>query len=209
MPATFLIGDAERQHQQQLGLETFIALLGDAADAPGFLRHQPTFRLLPTDLEDGSPPQPGRPWRGCGTAPSVVCGRELDALVTAPVNKEAIVRARYTPLSARRNSSQLANANRTAMMLLGHDERERWLRVALKVTTHVPSNRWRPTLRPPDHARHRTRGAILSRSRIAPRPHRGLRTESPRRRRRTDGRRGDHHSTGGMPGERFSTLLDR
>src|SRR5204863_4908505 len=33
--------------------------------------------------------------------------------------------------------SQLAGADRTAMMLLGADERGRWLRVAL-ATTHVP-----------------------------------------------------------------------
>ena len=63
--------------------------------------------------------------------------QELDALVTAPVNKEAIVRAGYTFIGQTEFLSQLAGATRTAMMLLGHDERERWLRVAL-VTTHVP-----------------------------------------------------------------------
>ena len=33
--------------------------------------------------------------------------------------------------------SQLAGADRTAMMLLGQDDRDRWLRVAL-ATTHLP-----------------------------------------------------------------------
>jgi 4-hydroxythreonine-4-phosphate dehydrogenase len=62
---------------------------------------------------------------------------ELDALVTAPVNKEAIVRAGHAFIGQTEFLSGLAGAERTAMMLLGHDERERWLRVAL-ATTHVP-----------------------------------------------------------------------
>ncbi|HEX5222327.1 MAG TPA: 4-hydroxythreonine-4-phosphate dehydrogenase PdxA [Verrucomicrobiae bacterium] len=62
---------------------------------------------------------------------------ELDAVVTAPVNKEAIVRSGQTFVGQTEFLSQLAGAQRTAMMLLGHDERERWLRVAL-VTTHIP-----------------------------------------------------------------------
>jgi 4-hydroxythreonine-4-phosphate dehydrogenase len=61
---------------------------------------------------------------------------ELDAIVTAPVNKDAIVRAGHTFVGQTEFLSQQAGAERTAMMLLGHDERERWLRVAL-VTTHV------------------------------------------------------------------------
>jgi 4-hydroxythreonine-4-phosphate dehydrogenase len=61
---------------------------------------------------------------------------ELDALVTAPVNKEAIVRSGQIFVGQTEYLSQQAGAQRTAMMLLGHDERERWLRVAL-VTTHV------------------------------------------------------------------------
>ena len=63
---------------------------------------------------------------------------ELDALVTAPVNKEAIIRAgRASFVGQTEFLSELAGTNRTAMMLLGADERDRWLRVAL-ATTHVP-----------------------------------------------------------------------
>lgn len=62
---------------------------------------------------------------------------ELDALVTAPVNKEAIVNAGHPFIGQTEFLSDLAGAKRTAMMLLGHDERGRWLRVAL-VTVHVP-----------------------------------------------------------------------
>jgi 4-hydroxythreonine-4-phosphate dehydrogenase len=61
----------------------------------------------------------------------------LDALVTAPVNKEAIVRAGIPFVGQTELLSELAGTERTAMMLLGQDERGRWLRVAL-ATTHVP-----------------------------------------------------------------------
>jgi 4-hydroxythreonine-4-phosphate dehydrogenase len=61
----------------------------------------------------------------------------LDALVTAPVNKEAILRAGEPFVGQTEFLSQLAGAKRTAMMLLGEDDRGRWLRVAL-VTTHLP-----------------------------------------------------------------------
>ena len=71
---------------------------------------------------------------------------ELDALITAPVNKEAIIHAMSTggasvPASGKfvgqtEFLSELANTKRTAMMLLGTDERGRWLRVAL-ATVHI------------------------------------------------------------------------
>jgi 4-hydroxythreonine-4-phosphate dehydrogenase len=62
---------------------------------------------------------------------------ELDALVTAPVNKEAILRAGRPFIGQTEFLSNLAHAQRTAMMLLGEDDHGRWLRVAL-ATTHVP-----------------------------------------------------------------------
>ena len=62
--------------------------------------------------------------------------RKLDALVTAPVSKDAIIRAGHAFVGQTEFLSQLAGAERTAMMLLGEDDRGRWLRVAL-VTTHV------------------------------------------------------------------------
>src|SRR5438105_6348402 len=62
---------------------------------------------------------------------------ELDAIVTAPVNKEAILRLGEPFVGQTEWISKRANAQRTAMMLLGSDDRGRWLRVAL-ATTHVP-----------------------------------------------------------------------
>jgi 4-hydroxythreonine-4-phosphate dehydrogenase len=61
---------------------------------------------------------------------------ELDALVTAPVNKKSIVDAGHKFIGQTEFLSDLANAKRTAMMLLGTDERGRWLRVAL-ATVHI------------------------------------------------------------------------
>lgn len=62
---------------------------------------------------------------------------DLGSMVTAPVNKEAIVRAGHKFVGQTEYLSDLAGAKRTAMMLLGKDDRGRWLRVAL-ATTHVP-----------------------------------------------------------------------
>src|SRR5260221_4039875 len=65
-----------------------------------------------------------------------MCG-ELYALVTAPVNKEAIIRVGHKNFVGQPDFlSELANAKRTAMMLLGTDERGCWLRVAL-ATVHI------------------------------------------------------------------------
>jgi 4-hydroxythreonine-4-phosphate dehydrogenase len=63
---------------------------------------------------------------------------EADVLVTAPVNKESIIRSGEKDFVGQTELlSALAKTERTAMMLLGCDDRERWLRVAL-ATTHVP-----------------------------------------------------------------------
>ena len=63
---------------------------------------------------------------------------EAAALVTAPVNKESIIRSGEKDFMGQTELlSALAKTDRTAMMLLGCDDRERWLRVAL-ATTHVP-----------------------------------------------------------------------
>jgi len=62
---------------------------------------------------------------------------EYRALVTAPVNKEAIIRAGIPFIGQTEFLFEFAGTGRTAMMLLGQDERGRWLRVVL-ATTHVP-----------------------------------------------------------------------
>jgi 4-hydroxythreonine-4-phosphate dehydrogenase len=63
---------------------------------------------------------------------------EAKALVTAPVNKEAIIRSGQESFVGQTELlSALAGTDRTAMMLLGCDDRQRWLRVAL-ATIHIP-----------------------------------------------------------------------
>lgn len=64
--------------------------------------------------------------------------RDAQALLTAPVNKAAIINAGEDGFVGQTELlSAMAGTDRTAMMLLGHDDRERWLRVAL-ATIHVP-----------------------------------------------------------------------
>ncbi len=133
-----LIGDAGtvQRINTQLGLKLSIASLGNAPASARILLTNPLPDPLPEDLVDGSPiaARAAVAWLKDGAERCL--RQELDALVTAPVNKEAIVRAGHAFVGQTEFLSQLAGANRTAMMLLGHDERERWLRVAL-VTTHV------------------------------------------------------------------------
>ncbi len=133
-----LIGDAGtvQRLNTQLGLNLNITPLGNAPASARILLTNPLPDPLPEDLVDGSPiaARAAVAWLKDGAERCL--RQELDALVTAPVNKEAIVRAGHAFVGQTEFLSQLAGASRTAMMLLGHDERERWLRVAL-VTTHV------------------------------------------------------------------------
>jgi len=63
---------------------------------------------------------------------------EASGLVTGPVNKESIILAGEKGFVGQTELfSAMAGTDRTAMMLLGADDRERWLRVAL-ATVHVP-----------------------------------------------------------------------
>jgi 4-hydroxythreonine-4-phosphate dehydrogenase len=63
---------------------------------------------------------------------------ELDALVTAPVHKAAIVRSGFPGFRGQtEHLAALADQSEVSMMLLGQDSAHRWLRVLL-VTTHLP-----------------------------------------------------------------------
>jgi 4-hydroxythreonine-4-phosphate dehydrogenase len=61
---------------------------------------------------------------------------QADALVTAPLSKEAVLRNGEKFVGQTEFLSELAGTSRTSMMLLGSDESGRWLRVAL-ATTHL------------------------------------------------------------------------
>lgn len=93
---------------------------------------------LPKGLSAGSPEaaRAALVWLKHGAE---LCLRgKASALVTAPVNKEAIIRSGETAFVGQTELlSKLAGTDRTAMMLLGADDRGRWLRVAL-ATIHIP-----------------------------------------------------------------------
>lgn len=133
-----LVGDTNLtvQLNQSLGL----GLSFDLAGGPSGER----IRLFQEGDSLASSLSPGAPeaaraavhWVRQGAA---LCLRgEAAAVVTAPVNKEAIIRAGDTSFVGQTELlSELARSERTAMMLLGADDRGRWLRVAL-ATIHIP-----------------------------------------------------------------------
>jgi 4-hydroxythreonine-4-phosphate dehydrogenase len=137
-----LVGDAghlDRLNEQlQLGLP--LEPYERAAGGGRFLVHNPSPEPLPADVSPGSPPAALAALRWLTEGAQRCLRGELDALVTAPVNKESIIRAGQTFIGQTEFLSKLAGTNRTAMMLLGQDDRGRWLRVAL-ATTHVPLKR--------------------------------------------------------------------
>jgi 4-hydroxythreonine-4-phosphate dehydrogenase len=134
-----LIGDADhtRALNRQLGLNLPLQTYGgkDAPDRISILN--PLLEPLPTDLLEGSPAAARVAVASLKAGAERCLRHELDALVTAPVNKSTIVRAGIAFIGQTEYLSQMAGTERTAMMLLGHDDRGRWLRVAL-ATTHVP-----------------------------------------------------------------------
>jgi 4-hydroxythreonine-4-phosphate dehydrogenase len=120
-----------------LGLDLPLTKFSSYKDGGRFSILNPINYQIPENLPAGSPMAGSMAisWLGLG---GTYCFRgELDALVTAPVNKEAIIRAGYKNFTGQTDYlSELAGTHRTAMMLLGTDERGRWLRVAL-ATVHI------------------------------------------------------------------------
>ena len=134
-----IIGDAEyaRRANLQFGLNLPLKDYRGKADAGRIFVHNPLREPLPSDLVEGSPAASRAAVASLKDAAERCLSRELDAMVTAPVSKENIVRAGHAFVGQTEFLSQLAGTDQTVMMLLGHDERKRWLRVAL-ATTHVP-----------------------------------------------------------------------
>jgi 4-phospho-D-threonate 3-dehydrogenase / 4-phospho-D-erythronate 3-dehydrogenase len=134
-----LIGDAEQTRclNEQFGLKLPLQSYS-SQDQPGrFFLCQPLSDPLPADLMEGSPAAARAAIAWVRDGAERCLRGQLDALVTAPVNKEAIVRSGLGFVGQTELLSQLAGTSRTAMMLLGQDDRGRWLRVAL-ATTHLP-----------------------------------------------------------------------
>lgn len=134
-----VIGDGEllRRVNEQLGLKVPLETYSGPESNGRTLVHNPLPDSLAPDLLEGSPAaaRAAVAWLKHGAERCL--RQELDALVTAPVSKEAIIRSGQPFIGQTEFLSQLARTGRTAMMLLGQDDRGRWLRVAL-ATTHLP-----------------------------------------------------------------------
>ena len=134
-----LIGDAPSTERlnQALGLNLPLERFAGHAATGRFFLHDPLPEPLAAGLAPGSP-SAARAALACLTDGANRCLlHEMDALVTAPLSKESILRTGRPFIGQTEFLSQLAGAERTAMMLLGQDDRQRWLRVAL-ATTHLP-----------------------------------------------------------------------
>jgi 4-hydroxythreonine-4-phosphate dehydrogenase len=134
-----IIGDEGhvRRSNEHIGLRLPIEPFANGKSAARACIVNPLGDPLAEELVDGSPTAARAAVAWLTDGAQRCLRRELDALVTAPVSKEAIVRSGCPFIGQTEFLSQLAGVDRTAMMLLGHDDRERWLRVTL-VTTHVP-----------------------------------------------------------------------
>jgi 4-hydroxythreonine-4-phosphate dehydrogenase len=134
-----IIGDAEHlaRTNEKLGLNLRLPPFANRS-APGrVFQCDPCSKPLDLHLPAGAPEaaQAAVQWLTEG-ARRCLQG-ELDALVTAPVSKESIIRSGIPFVGQTEFLSQMAGTRETVMMLLGHDDRGRWLRVAL-ATTHLP-----------------------------------------------------------------------
>jgi len=132
-----LIGDREHLETLNEGLGLKLEFGAFEGGKGKILVHNPLGKSLPAGLGQGSAPAANAAMVWLKDTGERCLRGELKAMVTAPVNKEAIVRAGHSFVGQTEFLSQLAGAERTAMMLLGEDDRGRWLRVVL-VTTHLP-----------------------------------------------------------------------
>ena len=133
-----LIGDRDcvLRLNQKSGLNLPLKNFPNYGGSGRFFVTNPLAEPLPENLPAGSPVAAHAAVASLRDGAKRCLRHELDALVTAPVNKESIIRAGHQFTGQTEFLSGLAQARRTAMMLLGHDERGRWLRVAL-ATIHI------------------------------------------------------------------------
>jgi 4-hydroxythreonine-4-phosphate dehydrogenase len=103
---------------------------------------------VPSGLPYGDPLAGGAALAWVQAASQACTDGILDGLVTAPLSKESVVRAGHAGFTGQTEFiAAIARTDRFAMMLLGHDDRNRWLRVAL-VTTHLPLRKVADAIQP-------------------------------------------------------------
>ncbi len=121
-----------------LSIELFRGELSDPLPHGAILVLQPG-NSLPESLQPGSPlaSEAALSWLRYGAERCLA--QELSALVTAPVSKQSIIRSGVSAAFVGQTEflSQISATPGAGMMLLGCDDRNKWLRVAL-VTTHIP-----------------------------------------------------------------------
>ncbi|HVK58308.1 MAG TPA: 4-hydroxythreonine-4-phosphate dehydrogenase PdxA [Candidatus Kapabacteria bacterium] len=133
-----ILGDSNLllRQNKELGLNLPIQQFSSASAAGKFF-HLHAGPELAHKLECGSSIAAQSAMAALTEGANRALGGELDGIVTAPVNKESIIKLGRPFTGQTEYLSSLAKTERTAMMLLGSDDRGRWLRVAL-VTTHLP-----------------------------------------------------------------------
>jgi 4-hydroxythreonine-4-phosphate dehydrogenase len=133
-----LIGDEGYLHRLNEKLETLLPMekFSDYGAAGKIFTTRPFPEPLPEKLPSGSPVAAHAAIAALKNGARRCLRHELGAVVTAPVNKAAIVRAGHRFVGQTELLAKAAKTKRYAMMLLGHDEHDRWLRVAL-VTIHI------------------------------------------------------------------------
>jgi len=138
-PRFLLIGDdaSTLRLNQALGLNLPLQPFSGPAASGRFFLHNPLPEPLPAALPPASPSAARAALAFLTDGANRCLRHEMDALVTAPLSKESILRTGQPFIGQTEFLSHLAGAQRTAMMLLGQDDRQRWLRVVL-ATTHLP-----------------------------------------------------------------------
>jgi len=125
-----LFGDADQLRDLNARLKPGVDLQTPRISIQGSPRSLPK-------LEPGAPEAARAALAWLRDAAAECLAKRADALVTAPVSKETIIRTGEKFVGQTEFLSELAGAKHTSMMLLGADDRDRWLRVAL-ATTHLP-----------------------------------------------------------------------
>jgi len=133
-----LIGDSTIVHQMNTALKLNLPIQDSSTGGSSgrIVVTNPLNHSLPANLKPGAAPAANAAVAWLREAGERCLRRDLDAMVTAPVNKEAIIRAGHKFIGQTEFLADMADSSRTVMMLLGHDERGRWLRVAL-ATVHL------------------------------------------------------------------------
>lgn len=134
-----LIGDGEwlQRVNHQLGLSLTLEVRPTPEGASRLVVWNPFADRLGCPWESGTPVAARAALSFLREGARLCLEGKARALVTAPVSKQAIARLGQPFVGQTEYLSDLSGASRTAMMLLGQDERGRWLRVAL-TTTHLP-----------------------------------------------------------------------